>query len=249
VIWVSFWIVMLTTSFVVLSITGILVLSGTSLGLGFSSSDWSGYTVASNMLLPQPLVSAVSGSWIVPSVEVSKGDTFTAVWIGVGGQFDNSLIQVGTEQDSVNGQRSYSAWYEILPNYALGIETLTVSPGDKINASISLIDANTLLWSISIADLSTGQEYRNSLRYNSSRLTAEWIVERPTLNNSITNLANFSHVTFTNMNAVINNINGGVDKFSFSRLTMLDRQNNPLVSVSQYSPQKRSFSITFLRPN
>jgi hypothetical protein len=79
------------------------------------SLDWAGYSVASDLINPQPEVTSINASWTVPVINVSIGDSFCATWIGVGGQFDDTLIQVGTEQDSIDGQATYSAWYELLP--------------------------------------------------------------------------------------------------------------------------------------
>ncbi len=66
------------------------------------SSDWSGYVVISDSANPAPMVQNVSASWIVPTVTVSSTDTFSNVWIAIGGQLDDSLIQTGTSQDSVD---------------------------------------------------------------------------------------------------------------------------------------------------
>jgi hypothetical protein len=71
---------------------------------------------------------------------------FSAVWIGIGGLFeqsDRTLIQMGTEQDSVYGNVTYSAWFELLPNDAVTITTINVTQGDEITASISLLDSAT----------------------------------------------------------------------------------------------------------
>jgi len=117
-----------------------------------ASSDWSGYVVFSDSMNPAPVIRNVSASWIVPTVTVSRRDTFSDVWIGIGGQFDNSLIQTGTEQNSENGKPVYLAWYELLPDYSITIITVNVSAGDTIIASISLLDAGTNNWLIEIAD-------------------------------------------------------------------------------------------------
>src|SRR5512136_567269 len=65
-----------------------------------ASLNWAGYAVAYNFSDPQPVVTGVSGSWIVPQVQVSQNDTFSAIWVGIGGTFGHTLIQAGTEQDS-----------------------------------------------------------------------------------------------------------------------------------------------------
>jgi hypothetical protein len=67
-------------------------------------------------------------------------DAFSAVWVGVGGQYGKDLIQIGTEQDFTGGQAVYSAWYETLPNEAITINSIVVSPCDRIEASVVLVD-------------------------------------------------------------------------------------------------------------
>ena len=49
------------------------------------------------------------------------------ICIGIGGRFDKTLIQTGTEQDSVNGNEYYSAWYELLPDQAVRINDISIS--------------------------------------------------------------------------------------------------------------------------
>jgi len=212
----------------------------------FISSDWSGYSVASDMTDPQPQVTNINGSWTVPTVNVSKGESFCAVWIGVGGQFDETLIQAGTEQDSLNGLGTYSAWYELLPYDAVTIDSLSISPGDKITASISLLDSTTKTWSIEIHDATDGQSFQKNLVYDSSMLSAEWIIERPTVNNRISALADFGQVTFTGCTATIGGKVGTLSSFPSIQIIMYNRQNIELVSVSPFTSDGSSFTVNYL---
>ena len=210
------------------------------------SSDWSGYTVASDLNYPQPSVTGVNGSWTVPTVNVSVGNSFSAVWIGIGGQFDGTLIQVGTEQDSARGQGAYSAWYELLSGSVVTIGSLSVLPGDGISASISLLDSITSVWSIQIHDITNGQSFQKNVVYVSSMLSAEWIVERPTINNRVTTLADFGQVTFTGCTATISSTVGTVSSFPHIQVVMYNRQTTQLVSVSPLTSKGSSFSVNYL---
>lgn len=238
---------MLLVSSLILSLAGV-VFVGTSVGLGISSKSWGGYTVTSSILSPQPLVSGVSGSWVVPNIAVTVTDAFSAVWIGIGGQFDKSLIQIGTEQDSVNGSAVYMAWFELLPDFSVRIDSMKIAAGDVISASIRLVDSSNNLWSISILDETNRQHFQKDVNYASSMLSAEWIVERPTINNAVTNLAAFGEVAFTNLSTTIGNATKGIESFTFLKVTMHNNQNAPLVSVSGFSGQSASsFSVAYLR--
>jgi hypothetical protein len=213
-----------------------------------TSLIWAGYAVSSDFTNPQPMIIGLNGSWIVPRVSISQRDTFSAVWIGIGGQAqkDNTLIQTGTEQDSVDGNETYSAWYELLPSEAVTISTIDVSAGDEIKASINLVNSTTDLWSIEIRDVTTNQTFKGNFFYDSSRLSAEWIVERPAVNDVFTTLANFGNLTFTNAKAAMNNAVGTISKFPFARVIMENQQNRKLATVSSLSSNGSSFTVTYL---
>jgi hypothetical protein len=238
---VAFWIVSLIVA---------LFLTSIFLHLFFTSSNnrispnWAGYSVASDFADPQPVIVGMNGSWTVPTVSVSQRNVFSAIWIGIGGVFDNTLIQTGTEQDSNHGNVMYSAWYELLPNGSVTITTISVSAGDEITASISLINSTTNMWSIEMADVNNGQSFQRNVVYNSSRLSAEWIVERPTLNYQVEPLgplADFGSVTFTNSRITTNTSAGTIGNFPSVRFIM---QN--LVTVSSLSSNGSSFTVTYL---
>jgi len=209
------------------------------------SLTWSGYVVACDFSCPQPTVIGLNASWIVPSVSVSLGNTYSSAWIGVGGQFDDSLIQIGTEHDSVNGKERYSAWYELLPDFAITIP-MTVSKGDFISASINLIDNESDLWLLQLTDLTTGESFSKTVNYNSTCLSAEWIVERPTLNGQISYLSNFGDLTFTDAYANINSTVTPIGEASFSQVHLTDHQNTQLTKVSQINPDNRSFTVQYI---
>jgi len=210
-----------------------------------TSPNWSGYCVASDLNAPQPQVTSVSASWTVPTVGVSMGNSYSAAWIGVGGQYDDTLIQIGTEQDSINGKTTYSALYELLPSYAVTIDSISISPGDKITASISLTNKTANTWLIEINDVTEGQSFNESLVYTSSMLSAEWIVEAPTLVNRIATLANFGQVTFTDCKATIGGEAGTIGSFPSSQITLNSHQNITLAIVSTFTSEESSFKVSY----
>ena len=240
---IALWFILLIASLTVLSfaVTPFLKSLQTQSLVSF---DWSGYAVSSDLLAQQPIVIGVNGSWTVPRVAYSATDVFSVAWVGVGGQSDTTLIQVGTEHDFVKGQEQYSVWYEMLPANSIKIPEVTVVPGDKISASITLVDSNMNNWLIEITNLSNGQGFKQIFSYNSSRFTAEWVVERPTLNNQFAELANFGTVTFTNATAKIGATVGTIKSFSNYEIMMHDRQNNHLVGISSLSPDGTSFTVS-----
>lgn len=210
------------------------------------SHNWAGYSVASDLNNPKPLVTSINASWTVPTVSVSIGYSYCATWIGVGGQFDDTLIQAGTEQNSINGQATYSAWYELLPQGVVTIHSFSVFPGDRITASISLLNSTTSRWSIEIYDVTNGQSFQKSLVYDSSMLSAEWIVERPSVNTRVGNLADFGEITFTGCTATIDGKVGTISNFPFIQATMYNSQNIELTTVSHLTPDGSSFTVYYV---
>ena len=218
-----------------------------------NDSNWAGYIVASNLQNPQANVNQISALWTVPTVLNPSNDTFSAVWIGVGGYFDDTLIQVGTEQDSHQGQASYSAWLELLPDMAVTLDTLIISPGDQMNASIFLVDPLTDDGSIYIEDITTGDVYQNNFFYPASQLSAEWIVERPDIasrrsRGMLASLADVGQVEFVDCKATIGDIGGSINTFPAVQSVMYQSVQNSTKegkTTRQSSPTKdgSSFSV------
>jgi hypothetical protein len=211
-------------------------------------SQWSGYIVASDMENRSPAVNSVNASWTVPAVQHSENDTFAGVWVGIGGYGEETLIQAGTEQEYTDGRSAYYAWYELLPAHLVRIPNLRIRPGDTITASISLVNQNANTWSIEISDVTHGGHFEKTLVYNSSRLTAEWIVERPNVNGTTSTLADFGNVTFTECKATVDGVTGAIGNFSHAQLVMHDDEGNPLVSVSRLDDEGSGFTVIYLEP-
>jgi hypothetical protein len=59
------------------------------------ASNWSGYDETSS----KGTYSSVGGSWTVPRVTSTSGNSYSASWIGIDGANNLHLIQTGTESD------------------------------------------------------------------------------------------------------------------------------------------------------
>ncbi len=212
--------------------------------------NWAGYAAFSSILNPQAVVTSVSASWIVPSAKDIGTDAFSSVWVGIGGEFDGTLIQIGTEQDFTGGSPHYYAWYEMIPNNAVKIDSIQVAPGDQIEASISLINQQSNTWSLSINDVTSNKKFQSTFNYNSKQSTAEWIVERPQVNNALVDLANFGSITFTNCNAVLSGKTGGITAFPHNEVVMdpetLNGHSLRLVTVSGFATSGTQFTVKYV---
>jgi hypothetical protein len=134
----------------------------------------------------------------------------------------------------------------MLPDYLIRIPNFRVRAGDTISASINLVNENANTWSIEIRDVTRGEHFKKVVVYNSSMLSAEWIVERPKVNGTISTLADFGNVTFTECKATIAGITGTIGNFSHARLVMYEDKDTALVSVSPLNDDESGFTVSYL---
>lgn len=188
------------------------------------TTNWAGYVVRSHSLLTR-----VTGRFTVPRLNCARTpEGGAATWVGIGGVGKGAgpLIQTGVQTVCVGGAQTVnSGWWELYPPYAqIFFRAMTVSPGDRIEASVRrLADGHT--WLTRVDDLSTG--ISGSLRtgdgwgtvsdsspgswlsqdgstpglaYGGGH-TAEWIEEDygDALSSSLSALADFRKVRFTKL--------------------------------------------------
>ena len=239
------WILLFAASLYFLNVL-LAMFSSDSQGQGLISTDWAGYIVTPELANSSQQVAGINASWTVPRVSVVSSDAYSSAWIGIGGHSEKTLIQVGTEQDSTNGQEFYSAWYEMLPDKAVRINTINVAPGDEVTASITLVNPDINQWAIRIHDVTSGQGFYRTFMYNSTRLSAEWILERPHINNKISSLADFGSITFEDSYVKIGDNVGKIGSYSYSKVIMTNDLSKQLTSVSPLGGDEASFSVTYL---
>jgi hypothetical protein len=143
------------------------------------SANWSGYVTAAR---GGEQITAVSGSWIVPLIR-NAPPGFSSSWVGIGGFHTSDLIQAGTASSGML-EGNY-AWYEMLPENETRIEsgcagdaTCSVHQGDRIATSVTNVGGNT--WVISMTNAGKWS-WSKTVSYASSRSSAEWIFEAPTV--------------------------------------------------------------------
>jgi hypothetical protein len=166
-----------------------------------TSSNWAGYAASGTRFRK------VSANWVVPTATCASGtDSYSAVWVGLGGFDTNSsgLEQTGIDANcSRSGSASYDVWYEILPAAAHAIH-MTVKPGDRVSASVS-VSGHTVRFRV--RDLTTGGDVTLTRHVSSPDVSsADWIVEAPSSCTSSNDcqtlpLSNFGKVTFTHASA------------------------------------------------
>jgi hypothetical protein len=209
-----------------------------------TSTNWSGYAVTT----AAGAVTAVSGSWTVPTV-TGTGTAYSAVWVGIDGATSNTVEQTGILADVVNGVAQYSAWYEMYPSAMVPLN-LAIHPDDKITASVSYSGGQ---FTLTITDLSD-KAGSNSVTEvesapNAQRSSAEWIVEAPASNSGVLPLANFGTVTFTSASATIGGTTGPIDDSAWSSeataINMVSSRGVLEASTSALNGTGDGFTVTY----
>ena len=171
-----------------------------------ASSNWSGFVLYRDARVADPFPPApynsVSGEWVVPAVSGEPNiQDDSAFWVGMDGWGTPDVAQDGTEQQvftlSIFGAHftisNYYAWVEFYPLPEQRITNLTVSPGDFIVGQVWVGDGiNAVCF---LQNLTTGVSTTLFVApppgTTFSGATAEWIMERPTVNGVLPDLANY----------------------------------------------------------
>ena len=149
----------------------------------FVSSNWSGYVLPS--FQTGDTYTSVEATWVVPDVAFADTKRASTEWIGIGGfcidprctKVDHTLIQFGTAANPLGGPENvYFAWGRIQTGPLLGT-SLAVGPGDTITTSLSCNPCTgNQSWTLSMTNLSNGDSWVQDFPYQSSKLSAEFIV-------------------------------------------------------------------------
>jgi hypothetical protein len=152
----------------------------------FESTNWSGYAVTSS----SDAISHATSTFIVPKLAPPPSG-YASTWLGIGGFSSRDLIQAGISEQS--NSPHYFAWWETLPDPAVMIKNKSVSHGDKVTVTIA--QSSSKEWKISVTDAGHWS-FSKTVSYNSSRSSAEWILEAPTVGGKQTKLPGLSKVNF-----------------------------------------------------
>jgi hypothetical protein len=211
-----------------------------------ATTNWSGYVARSSKSF-----SCVQGSWTQPNPSCPvNGNTSLAIWIGFDGETGPSratLEQIGTNTDCRGGRSRTFAWFEILPRDRFEQELrLEVRAGDRIAASIAVVGR---AYHMVLENLTTGEVEDTLQRSDSARrLTAEWVVEAPTIDCpsdcQVALLASFGTIAFTGARAVLAGVTGPIGDGRWTRVRLDLESRSGLVKAKPGSLGRDGASFT-----
>jgi hypothetical protein len=175
-----------------------------------TSENWSGYVIseATGTFANTEVDDFIGATWTVPAVAPAPGISCgsatyaSSQWIGFDGWSSSDVLQAGTEADC--GNADY-AWYEWYPNAETQV-SLPVAPGDEIHAYLYYYSSSPygralLVNEVAQQYVSVGFNPPSGTTYEGN--SAEWIMERPTVNGSLADLPNYGSIFFSGADAVV----------------------------------------------
>ncbi|POS77960.1 aspergillopepsin-2 precursor [Diaporthe helianthi] len=154
------------------------------------SANWSGATQTGEGF------NKVNGTIVLPKA-TGGGDAGASAWVGIdGSSCTTAILQTGID---FNGDGSYRAWYEWLPDVSHDFDGFDLLAGDEIYMEVNACSKTTGL--ATLENLTTGQKATHSFERPSDPLcqtNAAWIVEDFYAGDTRVPMANFGKVTFAN---------------------------------------------------
>lgn len=197
-----------------------------------SSLNWAGFYVGTGS---GSGFKQVVGSWHTPCTSGTiNSNHLEAQWVGIGGVYGNQhLLQVGT---ALLPDGRFHLFYELYPSPAvIGNQGFSCSNAFTAEVDYNFKSIGTNKNHIYIKNLSTGFTLDSTLsdsKFKPDIQSAEWVDERPSCSSgSLTDLANFHYVNWTNIQARSNTKSAGLfgaSSFANSALVMQDKNQNTL---------------------
>jgi hypothetical protein len=187
----------------------------------------------------------------------STGTFHSSIWVGIDGYGNNTVEQIGTEQDVINGTAVYSAWWEMYSTNAKQPQQpipWTIKPGDAILAYVQYITSGPHANQFELAFIDstshhTFTKYRSSAQDQNPRAqrsTAEWIVEATSVGKQIGPVPDFGSVTFTNASATIDGVIGPINSSSWQSQALNLIANGETVDTTSVLTQAgSSFAVIY----
>ena len=119
--------------------------------------------------------------------------------------------------------------------------TLSVTAGDTV--TVSLTEQSAGSWLIDMRNVTTGRAYTTTLRYSSSKTSAEWIQEAPSIGRGIAPLDSFGTVKFSAASTVVDGKRQTLAGAGARSVTMTNAVRQPLAVPTAIGRDGASFSV------
>lgn len=186
-----------------------------------TSLNWCGYVAATNLKNPKSYsVESVFGTWNIPQLKSNKKESSCIIWVGMDGYKSNTIEQIGTAHELINGKQNNYAWFALHPNNSFQISNFPINVNDEVTAGVFFVGNNNFIIVLSNNTTKRFTILNLNSPFNNLRNTAQWIVEADSKN-----LAKFGTINFNDCKAVINNVEAKINHWQNTALTMVLSSN------------------------
>lgn len=171
-------------------------------GLPPTTNNWSGYVAHDTTNAFQDARITTDFEIPKPLNLVNPGPNHLSIWVGFDGDGSPDVLQAGVHvitSGKLQGQSTQSyLWIEWFPQYEVRVGGLPANPGDWVEIQIEhypAVGGFPPMGGASLANISTGQSVGLAITPPAGTALvgncAEWIVERPGVNNVLSSLPDF----------------------------------------------------------
>lgn len=180
----------------------------------------------------------IEGQWTVPNPHTPTiGSYYASEWVGIDGWGSGDVLQAGTETEIVDigifSATQVYAWWEWFPAGEVAITNLHVSPGDVMYCLICVNSTTTATVYISNQSSLVTTSFSITAPKGTSLVgnSAEWIVERPTVNGSLASLTDYKVVYFDEGISGLSGAPFGIVTLGSGATVTMTGNNNASLSV------------------
>jgi len=109
---------------------------------------------------------------------------------------------------------------------------------------VTIAEQSTDLWRIDMRNVTTGKTFTTTIRYASSKSSAEWIEEAPSIGRGIAPLDSFGTLRFSGAVTVVDGKQQTASGANARPVTMANSANQPLAVPSALGSDGSSFTVT-----
>lgn len=225
-----------------------------------ASSSWAGYVDTGKTF------SKVQGEITVPTITCVGSSAESLFWVGIDGYNEKTVEQDGVGAKCIGATPTYFAWWEMYtptsgPLMQISASTLSVKPGQKIDASVSYVTLKTVndklydAYSLQLDNVTTNQKpfvtnQTCTVGYSCNRGTVEWVAERYNVgNNTFASLGKWSYNAHLFENAYVASSTSSklepISGYNNIDLSMIDSDYNFIAQPGVLNTDGTSFGVTW----
>lgn len=193
-----------------------------------ASYNWSGYVDSSTT---PGTFTKVSGQWKTPSVKCTREDQLASEWVGLDGDSNSTVEQLGTLSWCYLGHATYFTWWEMFPGSTVEVGN-ALRPGDRIEAGVTRTGTS---YTLALTDFTHPANSFSTVQTCTTcqNTSADWIAERPSFTIGVAPLADYGSWTLSNASETAGGTTGTISSYpTYYKIDMVDATDTYPLSIT-----------------